>query len=177
MQFLTDYNTFGVIIQWMSFIWHTHYDNTNIKYLKLDPLCRTILLERQDCKCALTYSICKANINLDRYKPIVIKLKNESIELTPTLFIDYELLHQLNFFNPEQKDDFERKLAVCIINAFILQFKSIELIIESKPPEWSNDGGVYPAQHIILLKANHRKQQLFGIEDPCPYNKFIIGDQ
>ena len=29
---------------------------------KLDPLCREIPLERHDCKYALTYSICKANI-------------------------------------------------------------------------------------------------------------------
>ena len=40
-----------------------------------------------------------------------------------------------------------------------------------------NDGGVYPAQHIILLKANHRKQQLFGTGDPCPYNKFNLKKQ
>ena len=33
---------------------------------KLDPLCREIPLERHDCKCVLTYSICKINIDLDR---------------------------------------------------------------------------------------------------------------
>ena len=36
----------------------------------------------------------------------------------------------------------------------------------SKPPKWLNDGGVYPAQHPILLKANHRKHQLFGTKKP-----------
>ena len=54
MQFLADYNTFGVTIQGMSFIWHTHYGNTNNKCLKLDPFCREITLERHDCKCAIT---------------------------------------------------------------------------------------------------------------------------
>ena len=77
----------------MSFIWHTHYGNTNIECPKLDPLCRAIPLERQDCKCALTYSIYKANIDLDRYRPIAIKHKNEPIELTPTLLMDYGLLN------------------------------------------------------------------------------------
>ena len=62
MKFHTDCSTFGVTIQRMSFIWHTHYGNTNIECVKLDPLCREIPLERHDCKYALTYSICKANI-------------------------------------------------------------------------------------------------------------------
>ena len=38
----------------MSFIWHTHYGNTNYKCPKLDLLCRKIPLERHDCECALT---------------------------------------------------------------------------------------------------------------------------
>ena len=108
MQFLVDCSTFGVTIQGMSFIWHTHYGNTNIECLKLDPLCREIPLERHDCKCALIYSICKANINLDRYRPIVIKFNNESMELTPTLLMDYGLLYQLIFSNLEQTDGFGR---------------------------------------------------------------------
>ena len=45
MQFLTDYSTFGVTIQGMSFIWITHYGNTNNECPKLDPLCREIPLE------------------------------------------------------------------------------------------------------------------------------------
>ena len=77
MQFLTDYSTFGVTIQGMSFIWITHYGNTNNECPKLDPLCREIPLEWHDYKCALTYTICKANIDLNRYKPVVIKFDNE----------------------------------------------------------------------------------------------------
>ena len=157
MQFFADYSTFGVTIQGMSFIWDAHYDNTNIDFPKLDPLCREIPLERHDCKCALTYSICKVNIDLDRYRPIAIKFNNESIELTFILLMDYELFYQLIFSNPEQTNGFERKLAVCILNVFIQEFKSVELIIESKPPEWSNDEEVYSAQHLIFLKSNHRK--------------------
>ena len=42
-----------------------------------------------------------------------------------------------------------------------------------KPPEWSNDGGVYPAQHLILLKTN----QLFGTEDPWPCTKSSLKKQ
>ena len=123
MQFLADYNTFGVTIQGMSFIWHTHYDNTNNECPKFDPLCREIPLERHDCKCALTYSICKANIDLERYRPVVIKFNNKSIELTPALLMDYELLYQLIFSHPNQTDGFGRKLAVCVLNAFIRDFK------------------------------------------------------
>ena len=150
----------------MSFIWHTHYDNTNNECPKLDPLCREIPLERHDYKCALTYSICKANINLDRYRAVVIKFNNESIELTSALLMDYGLLYQLIFSHLDQIDGFGRKLVVYVLNAFIRDFKSVELIIKSKPPKWSNDGGVYSAQHLIILKANHIKLPLFGIEDP-----------
>ena len=93
MQFLVDCSIFRVTIQGMSFIWHTHYGNTNNECPKIDPLCREIPLERHDYKCALTYSICKANINLDRYRAVVIKFNNESIELTPALLMDYGLLY------------------------------------------------------------------------------------
>ena len=80
--------------------------------------------------------------------------------------MDYGVLYQLIFSHPNQTDGFGRKLAVCVLNVFICDFKFVELIIESKPPKWLNDGGVYPAQHSILLKANHRKHQLFGTENP-----------
>ena len=80
--------------------------------------------------------------------------------------MDYGVLYQLIFSHLDQTDKFRRKLAVCVLNAFINDFKSVELIIESKSPEWSNDGGVYPAQHLILFKANQRKYQLFDTEDP-----------
>ena len=93
MKLIVDCSTFGVTIEGMSFIWYTHYGNTNNECPKLDPLCRKISLERHDCKCALTCSICKANIDLDKYRPIVIKFNNESIELTPAFFMDYELLY------------------------------------------------------------------------------------
>ena len=83
------------------------------------------------------------NIDLDRYRPVVTKFNNESIELTHALFMDYELLYQLIFSHPDQTNGFGRKLAVCVLNAFIRDFKSIELIIKSKPPEWSNDGKVH----------------------------------
>ena len=88
---------------------------------------------------------------------VVIKFNNESIERTPAFLMDYELLYQLILSHLDQTDEFGRKLAVCVLNAFIRDFKSVELIIKIKPPEWSNDGGVYPAQHLILLKVNHRK--------------------
>ena len=84
--------------------------------------------------------------------------------------MDYGLLHQLIFSNPKQADGFWRKLTVYILNAFILEFKSIELIINSKPSEWLNNGGVYPIQYIILLKVNYKKHQLFGTKDPWPYD-------
>ena len=174
MQFLANYSTFGVTIQGMSFIWITHYGNTNYESPNLDLLCRETPLERHDCKCALIYSICKANIDLDRYKLVVIKFNNEKIELTSALLMDYELLYQLIFSHPDQIDGFGRKLAICVLNAFIRNFKLVELITKSKPPEWSNDGGVYLAQHLILPKANHRKNQLFGIEIPRPCTKVSL---
>ena len=59
--------------------------------------------------------------------------------------MDYELFHQLIFSNPKQAEGFGRKLAVYILNAFILEFKSIELIIKSKPSEWLNmEGSTQP---------------------------------
>ena len=93
IQFLSNCSIFGVTIQGMSFTLITHYDNTYNNCPKTDPLCKEIPLERHDCKCALTYSICKANIDLDSYKPIIIKFNNESIELTPSFLMDYGVLY------------------------------------------------------------------------------------
>ena len=59
--------------------------------------------------------------------------------------------------------DLEEKLAIYVLNAFIC--------------EWSNDGGVYSAQHLIHLKANHRKHQLFGIKIPWPCTKVSLKKQ
>ena len=61
--------------------------------------------------------------------------------------MDYEVLYQLIFVHPDQIDGFGRKLAVCVLNVFIGDFKSVELIIKSTHLEWLNDGGVYPTQH------------------------------
>ena len=97
MQFLTDCSTFGISIQGMSFTWITNYENTYNDCPKIDPLCQVIPVERHDCKCAFTYSICKANIDLDSYRPVIIKFNNESIELTLALLMDYGLLYQLIF--------------------------------------------------------------------------------
>ena len=87
-QFIVDCSIFGILIQGIIFIWKTHYGNNNIECPKLDLLCREIPLEGQNYKCALTYSICKANIDLDSYYLIIIKFNNEQIKLTPTLFMD-----------------------------------------------------------------------------------------
>ena len=132
MQFLADCSTFGITIQGMSFTWISHYDNTYNNCPKTDLLCKEIPLERHDYKCALTYSICKANIDLDNYKPIIIKFNNESIELTHFFLMNYGVLYQLIFSHPDQTDGFGRKLTVCVLNAFIRDFKSVELIIENK---------------------------------------------
>ena len=75
MQFLADCSTLGITIQGMRFTWITHYDNIYNDCLKIDPLGRVIPLEWHDYKCALTYNICKANIDLDSYRLIVIKIK------------------------------------------------------------------------------------------------------
>ena len=106
MQFLADCNTFGISIQGMSITWISYYDNTYNNCPKIDPLCKEIPLERHDCKCALTYSICKVNIDLDSHKLIIIKFNNESIELTLSLLMDYGILYQLIFSNPDQTDGF-----------------------------------------------------------------------
>ena len=74
--------------------------------------------------------------------------------------MNYGLLYQLIFSNPEQIDGFGSKSTICILNAFIREFKLVELIIKNKPPEWSNDEGVYLAQHLILLKSNHRNNKI-----------------
>ena len=70
--------------------------------------------------------------------------------------MDFGLLYQLIFSHPNQTSGFGRKLVVCVLNAFIRDFKSVELIIKSKPPKLLNDGRVYPTQQLILLKDNHR---------------------
>ena len=69
------------------------------------------------------------------------------------------------------------------MSSFIRDFKLVELIIKSKPPEWSNDGRVYHTQHLILLKANHKKHQLLVQRSLVPVlksvskNKSDIGGQ
>ena len=49
--------------------------------------------------------------------------------------MDYGVFYKLIFSLPNQTNEFGRKLEVCVLNAFIRDFKSVELIIESKPPE------------------------------------------
>ena len=95
MQFLADCSTFRIPIQGMSFTWISRYDNTYNNCPKTDPLCTEIPLEKHDCTCALIYSIYKVNIDLDSYKPIIIKFNNESIELTLSLLMNYGVLYQL----------------------------------------------------------------------------------
>ena len=75
--------------------------------MSVQSLIPKIPLERYDCKCALTYNIYKANIDLDRYKLLVIKFNNESIKLTPTLLMNYGLLYRLIFFHTNQISGFE----------------------------------------------------------------------
>lgn len=82
-------------------------------------MCREIPLGMQNYKCALTYSICKANMDLDNYHLVTIRLKNEQIELTSALLMDYGLIYQLIFSNSKQTDGFRRKLTTCVLNAFI----------------------------------------------------------
>ena len=106
MQFLADCNTFGITIQGTSFTWITHYDNTYNDCPKIDLSCNVIPLERHDCKCALTYNICKANIDFESYRPVIIKFNNESIKLTSALLMDYGLFYQLIFSQPDQTDGF-----------------------------------------------------------------------
>ena len=56
-----------------------------------------------------------------------------------------------------------------MLNAFDKGFKQIELIIESKPFEYSNDVKVYLTQHHIFLIAHSHKQILFRREAPWSY--------
>ena len=64
---------------------------------------------------------------------------------------------------------FEYLKIICVLNCFMQGFKQVELIIKSKPLKWSNDGGFYPIQHLIFLKAYSGKHLLFGTEAlwPC----------
>ena len=175
MRFLADCSIQGIHIQGPSIVWQTHYGNSTIECQKTDPLCKEITLERQNIKCTLTYSDCRVNLDLERYNPMIISFQEQSVELTPTLLMDYGLVYQMIFSNPEQTYNFGRKIARCVLNSFVQTYKSIELLVESKPPERSFNGGVYPTQHLIYLKASHQAIPIFGTEIPGHVNTHILG--
>ena len=79
--------------------------------------------------------ICRVHTDLEIYNPVIINFDNKSIELNRTLLMDYGLVYQMIFTSPKQTDIFGRKLATCILNAFIQEYKFVELLNERIPLE------------------------------------------
>ena len=162
MEFLVNCGINGISIQGMGFIWEVHYGTTNFDCPKTDPL------ERVNGRLIPAYSICQVTIDLEIYNPLIINFNNEPIVLTPSLLFDYGLVYQMIFRNPRQVHQFGRKIATCVLNAFAGNFKAIELRIRNKPPEWANDGRIYPAQHLILLHAYFQNEPILNANSPSP---------
>ena len=43
------------------------YYGNHSAYPKIDPLCQVLLLDKENCKCHLSYSICRVSLYLDAY--------------------------------------------------------------------------------------------------------------
>ena len=125
-------------------------------------MCISVPLERFACQYHLVYSIPSACIDLARYEPLEIQYKNEKIVLTPTLLLDYGLLGQLIFSDPDQTYPFGRKIVTVVLNTFAnTNNPFVELIIDSKLPEW-DDYGIILAQHKIVVLFHKFKPSLYG---------------
>ena len=79
--------------------------------------------------------ICRVLTDLEIYNPVIINFDNKSIELNRTLLMDYGLVYQMIFTSQKQTDIFGRKLATCILNPFIQEYKFVELLNERIPLE------------------------------------------
>ena len=133
-----------------------------------------VSLKRFVCQCHLVYSKPSVCIDLARYEPLENQYKNEKIVLTPTLSLDYGLLGQVLFSDPAQIDPFGRKIATVVLNTFVNTNNSfVELIIDSKPPEW-NELGIILAQHKIVVIFHKFRPSLYGTKFPWLCKQFSI---
>ena len=107
-----------------------------------------------------------------------IQYKNEKkIVLTPTLLLDNGPLGQVIFSDPHLIDPFGRKITKVVLNTFAnTNNPFVELIIDSKPPEW-DESGIIPAQHKIVVMFHKFKPSLYGTKFPWPCTQFSVEEQ
>lgn len=106
LSFIHDLAINHQIIPELSFVWETYYGNDHKPSCNLDETCRNVPLHRSNCKCKLSYSIVRCYINLDTYELLTLPYKNEMLELSAPLILDYGLLYQILFFDLDQTDLF-----------------------------------------------------------------------
>ena len=148
----------------ISFTWDCHYDTKQRVCPKIDPYCISVPLYRDHCKCHLVYSIPRASIELQLFKPLCTKYQGEEIFITISTLLDYGFLKQIIFSDPDNTNKVGRKLAICVNKYFVDGCKYVIATIESKMPEWTDLGNLIPAQHIIYLngtKYPNLRPQLF----------------
>lgn len=67
--------------------------------------------------------------------------------LSSAKLMDLGLVSQIIFSNPDQTDNFGRKLAICVCNLFSQETKKVDVRISSIPPEWEG---------LFIQQAYHR---------------------
>ena len=116
------------------------------------------------CKYNMNFTINRVCLDLQYYKLINISFKNEELILSPELLLDYGLVHQIVCSDPNQANNFGRKVVLGLIQGFKMNKKFVDTIIISKAPKWVSDGCLLFAQHNISLHYQNRRSTLLS----CP---------
>lgn len=90
--------------------------------------------------------------------------------------MDYGLVHQLVFSDPNQANNFGRRVALGLIQGFKMNKKFANTIIISKAPDWISDGSLLPTQYYISFHYQNKKPTLlsYPLEQPDIYVEPLI---
>ena len=78
------------------------------------------------CKYNMNFTISRVCLDLQYYKPINISFKNEELILYPELLLDYGLVHQIVCSDPNQANNFGRKVVLWLIQGFKMNKKFVD---------------------------------------------------
>ena len=116
------------------------------------------------CKCNRNFTISWVCLDLQYYLLISLFFKNEELILTLKLLLDYGLVHQIIYSNPNQVTNFGRKMALWFVQGFKSNKKFTDVLIISKAPEWVSVGSLLPTQHNVYFHYQNRRPTLLS----CP---------
>lgn len=90
------------------------------------------------------------------------------------MLLDYGLLSQPIFSDPDQTNLFGRKIAIVVLNTFAnTNNPFVELIIGSKLPKY-DESGITLAQHKIVVIFHKFRPLFYGTKFPWPCTQFSV---